>query len=273
MWLAKLLAFLVVAYLAVVAIMFAAQTWLLFPTGLAGMSRPPLPASAERLTAVAADGSALAGVRIPPRASPEGEPLILLGFGGNAWNAESVALYLHGLFPSAEAVAFHYRGYAPSEGRPSAAGIIADAPLVHDAAIDGRTARVVAVGFSIGSGAAAALARERAVAGLILVTPFDSLAALAADLYPWLPVRPLMRHRMPVADLLREVDAPVAVVAAERDAIVPPRRTAALKPAIRNLVHDETVAGAGHNDLYGMSAFADAMAVALRRIEAVAAPD
>ena len=42
----------------------------------------------------------------------------LLGFGGNAWNAEAMALYLHGLFPGREVAAFHYRGYAPSTGEP-----------------------------------------------------------------------------------------------------------------------------------------------------------
>jgi uncharacterized protein len=34
----------------------------------------------------------------------------LLGFGGNAWNAEATAFTLHALFPHREVVAFHYRG-------------------------------------------------------------------------------------------------------------------------------------------------------------------
>jgi uncharacterized protein len=41
--------------------------------------------------------------------------------------------------------------------------------------------RVVAIGFSIGSGAAAYLAQQRPLAGLVLVTPFDSLEALALE--------------------------------------------------------------------------------------------
>jgi hypothetical protein len=35
---------------------------------------------------------------------------------------------------------------------------------------------------------------------MILVTPFDSLEALARDLYPWAPVGLLLRHRMPTVD-------------------------------------------------------------------------
>ena len=267
MWLAKLALILVVAYVVVAAVMYGAQTWLLFPTRLAAASGPLLPAAAQRLETSAADGVRLHGVRIPPARERAGGRLVLLGFGGNAWNAESVALYLHGLFPEAEAVAFHYRGYPPSEGRPSAAALLADAPLLYDAAVGAEPARVVAVGFSIGTGVAAEVARSRRLDGLILVSPFDSLAAVAADLYPWLPVKWLLRHRMPTAALLQEADVPTAVIAAERDGIVPPRRTAALRPVIRDLVLDLTVSGAGHNDLYAMPAFGAAMAEALQRIQ------
>ena len=42
---------------------------------------------------------------------------------------------------------------------------------------------IVLVGFSIGAAVAAYLARHPPVAGLILVTPFDSLEAVARDLY------------------------------------------------------------------------------------------
>jgi hypothetical protein len=111
------------------------------------------------------------------------------------------------------------------------------------------------------------LARHRPVAGLVLVTPFDSLEALARDLYWWAPVGPLLRHRMPTADFVRGSPVPTALVAAERDTIVPARRSAALRAAIPNLVFEASV-DAGHNDLYGRPAFAAAMREALARIEA-----
>jgi hypothetical protein len=82
---------------------------------------------------------------------------------------------------------------------------------------------VIAVGFSIGCGIAAHLAAERTLAGLVLVTPFDSLAALARDHYPWAPVKLLLRHRIETAELLRRANAPTAVITAERDTIVPDR--------------------------------------------------
>ncbi len=78
---------------------------------------------------------------------------------------------------------------------------------------------------------AAHLARHRPVAGLILVTPFDSLEALARDLYWWAPIGLLLRHRMPTIDFVRGSPVPTALIVAERDAIVPAQRSVALRAA------------------------------------------
>jgi uncharacterized protein len=172
------------------------QDQLLFPTHAVGPA-DPLPSGAERISLEAPDGVRLAGVHIPPRGLPGGPRTLVLGFGGNAWNGENVASYLHELYPRADVVAFHYRGYRPSTGSPSAQALIDDAPLVLDLAIERlKPDRVVGVGFSIGSGVAAALAKKGQVDGLILVTPFDSLKSVARSIYPWLPVDLLFRHEM-----------------------------------------------------------------------------
>ena len=163
-------------------------------------------------------------------------------------------------------MAFHYRGYAPSSGRPGAAALLGDAPLIHDELVRRfRPLRIVAVGFSIGTGVAARLARERRLGGLILVTPFDSLAAVAAGRYPWLPVRLLFRHEMPAADDLAGNPVPVAIVAAERDSLIVPERTESLRRKLANLVFDRTIRGAGHNDIYQRLEFDAAMREALAR--------
>ena len=269
MWVAHLALGLAALYAAAVAAMFLAQTWLLFPTALAGAVRVHLPASAQRLEARTPDGEVLVGVRIPAAAGGRDERApVLLGFGGNAWNADAVALHLHGLFPGREVAAFHYRGYAPSTGGPSAAALLADSVLVFGRLQQAHASeRVVAVGFSIGSGVAAHLARHRPAAGLVLVTPFNSLEALVRDLYWWAPVGPLRRHRMPAVDFVRGSPVPTALITAGRDAIVPARRGMALCQAVGNLVFVATI-DAGHNDLYGRPAFAAAMREALARIEA-----
>ena len=116
LWVVHLALGLAALYAAIIAGFYFAQTWLLFPTTLAGAARVQLPASTQPLKVRTADGENLAGVRIPCQGGrAEGAPT-LLGFGGNAWNAEAMALTLQRLLPDRDVVAFHYRGYALSSG-------------------------------------------------------------------------------------------------------------------------------------------------------------
>jgi pimeloyl-ACP methyl ester carboxylesterase len=191
----------------------------------------------------------------------------LVGFGGNAWNAEAMALSLHGLFPDREVVAFYYRGYGPSSGSPTADALLADSLVIFDDLLKaGARERVITIGFSIGSGLAAYLAAHRPGAGLILVTPFDSLELLAQDLYWWAPVRLLLRHRMPTIEFARAALVPTALIIAQRDTIVPARRSTPLRAAITNLIFERSI-DAGHNDLYERPAYATAMREALASVE------
>lgn len=263
----KLLLVLAAAYAAAAAIMWAVQDRLLFPAHVAHAQGTPLAPDTPRVALDAPGGARLHGVRLVPDASPVRDRLIVLGFPGNAWNAEDAAAYLRAMFPQAEIVAFHYRGYGPSTGRASVAALLDDAPLIYDMARESAPeARIVAVGFSIGAGVAVHLARARPVDGLILVTPFDSLAALAADHFPWLPARALIRHPMKNAEMLTGLDVPAAIIAAENDTLVPGARTADLRAAARRLVLNRTIADADHTDIYGRQAFTFTMREAMERI-------
>ena len=62
-----------------------------------------------------------------------------------------------------------------------------------------------------------------------MVTPFDSLKAVAQSMYPWLPIGPFFDHEIDTASAIAAVQTPVAIIAAERDEIVPAERTAALR--------------------------------------------
>jgi pimeloyl-ACP methyl ester carboxylesterase len=226
----------------------------------------PLPRGAERLSVTTPDGETLHGVLLAAD-ERKAERALVLGFGGNAWNGQDVAEYLHEVFPHNDVITFHYRGYSPSTGSPSAEALIADAPLVYDAAVAATNpVKVIAVGFSIGTGLAAQLSSKRKLAGLILVTPFDSLKAVAQSMFPWLPIGPLFAHEIDAAGALAKSRLPVAVIGAERDEIVPAERTAALRELVPNLVYDRTIAGAGHNDIYARSDFQLAMREALARL-------
>ena len=122
-------------------------------------------------------------------------------------------------------------------------------PLV--AATNASVAATIAVvGRSLGSGVAVALAARRPVERLILVTPFDSIAGVAADHFPWLPVRALLRDRYDSLGRIGAVHAPTLVVVAEHDEVVYRARSDALIAAIAPpLRHTVLVAGATHNDV------------------------
>lgn len=247
--------------------MFEFQSSLIFPVH-AVPAAGPLPPGAERLSVDTPDGDRIEGIYLP---SDDRDPnrTLILGFGGNGWNGQDVAEYLHELFPTHDVVAFHYRGYRPSTGTPSAEALIADAPLVYDAArARVKPKRVIAVGFSIGTGVAAQLSAARKLDGLILVTPFDSLKAVAQAMYPWIPIGPFFDHEIDAATPMEQSRTPVAIIAAEHDLVVPRERTDALRRVVHNLVFDRTIGGAGHNDIYGRSDFQQAMHDALDRFKA-----
>ena len=264
MWALKLLLVPILIYVAIVAAIYFAQTSIIFPAKAVG-GAGPLPPGAVRLELSTRGGHRLHGVHIVPR-SPGASPVIL-GFSGNAWNAEGAALFLADLYPEADVVTFHYRGYRPSTGTPSAAALLDDAPLIHDFVNRRFVGRpIIAVGFSIGSGVAAHLASRRPLAGSILVTPFDSLAAIGRDHYRWLPVGPLLRHQMDPAEDMQSSNVPTAIIVAGRDTLIPPRRAEALAKKVPNLVYERIIEEANHNNIYQHPQFRTAMTDALERV-------
>jgi hypothetical protein len=261
------------AYALVIAVIALSQTAMLFPRWAVGAA-PPLPADAVAESLDRPGGVILHGHLLP--GGPSGATPIL-GFGGNGWNAADVALLLHRIFPDHPVAAFHYRGYAPSTGRPSARLLMEDALAIHDhlARRADWTAPPVVVGFSVGIGPAAHLVANRPVQGAILVTPFDSLGNLARAHYPWAPVRLLLRHEMTPAADLTGTDVPVALIIADRDEIVPGPRVEALRQALAGnapgIVFDRSLS-AGHNALYGHPDFVSSLRQAMSRITTDAAP-
>jgi pimeloyl-ACP methyl ester carboxylesterase len=253
-------------YAAIVGGLWFFQERILFPAYVVPAAGP-LPAGASRLNLDAGGGVRLEGLHIPASAPRPGAALALV-FVGNASNAQGVAEELHHIWPERDVVAFFYRGYAPSTGVTAARALAEDAPRVHDFVRERfRPARIVAVGISLGSGVAASLAAERELSGLILVTPFDSLSATAAQHYPWLPVPWLLRHDIRSADLLAARRLPVAIVAAGADEVVPPERTEALRRALPALAFDATLAGARHNTIAVDPRFPDTMRAAMAAVD------
>lgn len=194
-------------------------------------------------------------VSVQPR---PGMPAVLY-FGGNAEDVSASLPQLTAAYPQRAIYALHYRGYGGSTGTPSERALQDDALALFDH-VQARHADVMVVGRSLGSGIAVRLATRRPVSRLVLVTPFDSLVALAAPLFPWLPVRWLMLDRYDSARLAPAVRVPTLVLAAERDEVVPRASTQRLverfAPGVATL---KVMAGAGHNTISDTGAYTDAL--------------
>jgi alpha-beta hydrolase superfamily lysophospholipase len=249
----KLLVALALAYAGIVTLLYLAQRSLIFPGARMQSMRLDHPRAPERLELATAGGDVLRGMLF--RASMSHTDLVI-GFGGNMQDAEVLGQDLAARLPHTDVVVFHYRGYGPSTGRPSEAALFADALAIYDAmAARLRPERTFAVGISLGSGIATYLSKQRPLAGMILITPFDSIEAIAKEHYPWVPVGLLLHQRFVSVEYMRANQTPVAVIAAEGDRVVRPRRTAALRQRISNLVFDRTLAGATHATLYDLPTY------------------
>ena len=119
-------------------------------------------------------------------------------------------------------VALSYRGYAGSSGRPSEQGLLQDAAAAY-AFTSARYGadRIVAWGFSLGSGVAVALAAEQPVGKLILEAPYTSIVDIAGPLLRIAPVRWLIRDQFRSDQRIAGVSAPLLIMHGARDATIP----------------------------------------------------
>lgn len=148
-------------------------------------------------------------------------------------------------------LALSYRGYGVSEGRPSEQGFYQDARAMMHYASDVLKLppeKIVLYGESIGTGVAVQMATEFPVALVALQSPYSSITEVASSIYPWLPVRWLLKDRFDSISKIKNVHAPLLVMHGELDTVVPLRFGRALYEAA-----DEPKAAVyfkehGHND-------------------------
>ena len=202
------------------------------------------------------DGERLAAWYAP--AAP-GRPTVLYFHGNAGWielradrMADLSARGLGVLMPS-------YRGFGGSSGFPSEAANVADARAVYDwlRLQDVAPADIVLFGESLGTGIATQLAGAKISAGLVLDSPYTSMAELGARDYPWLPVRHLLWDKYETIRHIRRVTEPVLVIHGESDRRVPASMGHTVHAAAIGLKQIVTYPGAGHLDHRRFGSFDD----------------
>jgi pimeloyl-ACP methyl ester carboxylesterase len=173
----------------------------------------------------------------------------LIYFGGNAEDVSTSLPLLAQAFPHRALYLPHYRGYAGSTGSPTEKDLVADALLLVD-----RVAAVhpdiVLVGRSLGSGVAVQVASQRKVERLVLVTPYESIAGIAADQFRAFPVRWLLKDNYESGRYAPQVRAPTLIVAAARDEVIPAWSTRQLLSRFApGIATWRELDGVGHNTI------------------------
>ncbi len=211
----------VFAYAAIVAAMYVGQRSILFPVRpeRTAPAQAGFPEAQEQILATD-DGERLVAWLRRPAGSRK--PLFLM-FLGNGDNLGMIAPRLRDMTEDGSGVlAVAYRGYSGSTGSPSEAGLTEDGETAYRFAASVVPAnRIVLFGYSLGSGVAIPLASRHETAALVLFAPFSSAVAVAASVYPWLPVRFLMKDPFRSIDVVSKVKVPILVVHGERDEVVP----------------------------------------------------
>ena len=244
---------------------FAIAVSLLAPMGLLWLMqrrliyfpdpRPPDPSiakvlDAEDLAVGTDDGLILTAWYVPPSSEPTG--FTILYFGGNGGNRASRADVGAALSAQGNAVILvDYRGYGGNPGDPSEQGLYADALAVRRVVLarpGASSTRLVYFGESLGAGVAVWLATQHTPAALILRSAPSSLVDVGAHHYPYLPVGLLLRDRFPSIDRIAAITAPVLIIVAERDAIVPADLSRRLWNAANEPKQWVVIPDADHND-------------------------
>lgn len=209
----------------------------------------PVRDDTEIIKFVTKDGTELGGLLIKNSIKKK-TPLIIY-FGGNAeevlYNANDAHKY-----NGWSLALINYRGYGGSEGVPSEENLFSDALELYDyfskrADID--SGKIVVVGRSLGSGVAIYVAEQRTVRGVIAITPYDSIDAVAKEKFPFLPVSILLKHRFDSISRAPHIKVPLLGLVAERDTIVPPHHAKRLTANWGGRVRTVIIPKADHNSI------------------------
>jgi len=250
-----------------VLIYFLQERLIFFPQPLTQDPLQANPGAAiEEVSLVTADQVRLHGWLVKATPAQTTAPLLIY-FGGNAEEVSWLASTA-GQYAGWSLLAFNYRGYGRSEGKPGEAELFADALQIYDyAARRAGAGRVALMGRSLGSGVAVYLAAQRPVAGVILVSPYDSVESVAKGVYPFLPISLMLKHRFDSLARAPGVKAPLLCLVASADRVIPRPHSERLYAAWGGPRQWREIRPADHDSLAGELDYWRAIAVFLATLE------
>jgi pimeloyl-ACP methyl ester carboxylesterase len=172
------------------------------------------------------DGSRLKGWLLRPNKPDVLNPAIIY-YGGRS---EEVS-WLKGAaswFPSHVILALNYRGYGESDGDPTEKTLFTDGLdqfdwLTKQAGVDPNA--VTLMGRSLGTGVASYVAAHRPAEKVVLITPYDSILAVARRRFWFTPLSLILRHKFDSIAYAKRAGQPCLALVAEHDDVVPAEHT------------------------------------------------
>ncbi len=161
----------------------------------------------------------------------------------------------------------NYRGYGSSDGKPGEKELFTDAlAIIDDITNTHSPQKIFLMGRSLGSGVATYTASKRAIDGIILISPYDSLESLAKRQFPFLPTSLMLKHRFRSIDYVHNISCPGLIIYGGRDTIVPPQSTRRLLTHFnQKKIKTVFIEKGGHNNIETFAEYNSAIQIFVRQ--------
>lgn len=253
----RLIGWLVFIYVAVCALTWGLQDFLVFPGERTQGRADAAPFEGDDSQIIhlkTADGTPVVGFYAPVARAGDRPGPAAIYFYGNAMSAsgcfeESQHLRQLGL----NVLVAEYAGYGLSGGKASERSLYATADAMYDYLLtrpDVDPHRIIAVGWSLGAAVATDLASRRPVAGLAAFSAFTSMPDMAQKRMPFLPARWLVSYRFDNRAKFAEMRCPIFLAHGVHDSLIPHAMTDALAAAAPAGKLTRLDVDSDHNDLF-----------------------
>jgi fermentation-respiration switch protein FrsA (DUF1100 family) len=248
----------VLFYLGVLAFLRIREPSMLFHPEARVVSSPEARLGLRERTVsyASSDGTRLSAWIVPAAHSDSSGMWLLICHGnlGNIGYGERPRFYAAMRDLGINLLAFDYRGFGASEGVPDERGFYDDAVASYRFLRDSLRVpadRIILFGHSLGTGVAVETATRVPSAALVVEAAYTSIADRGQELYPYIPVRYIIRNHFASIDKIARVQVPMLFLNSKSDVLIPYAHGKRLFAAASGRKRFVTVRGA-HDDAFSV---------------------
>ena len=116
-----------------------------------------------------------------------------------------------------------WRGFSGNKGKPTEKNLYHDAreavKWLNNLGVNNKD--IILYGESLGTGVATELGKSNIFGGIILESPFTSIAKAAKIYYPYLPINSVLKDRYDSIEKIQSITVPILIMHGKKDNIVP----------------------------------------------------